>query len=78
MVTNFGFDEMKLVETMVCEQCGHEIALVYKKTDGTLKLKINAPGAPIKIINKELDLGSLICPKCGKEKPADLGLFKRF
>ncbi|MFC1811741.1 hypothetical protein ACFL03_03525 [Thermodesulfobacteriota bacterium] len=69
-------DKEKIKE-MKCDNCDFEIATVYKKPDGMEQLVIHK-SLHLNIVDKERNIGSMVCPNCEAEIDTDLTFWRRF
>jgi len=70
-------DKMKIEDRVMCSKCGYEIATVVIKDNGKRALEVHMP-IQLVVIDKERNIGSVKCPKCGFENQTDLGFWSQF
>ena len=65
------------IDSIVCEQCDHEIAAIYKEGDAPRELKFHQKTA-FNIVDKEKNIGTVTCPKCNHNTIIDLSVMEGF
>jgi DNA-directed RNA polymerase subunit RPC12/RpoP len=70
-------DEIGVKNRVRCSNCGYEIATGVIKDDGTRALEVRND-IQLVVIDKERNIGSVKCPKCGFENQTDLSFWRRF
>ena len=72
-------DFSQFLGDMLCENCSHKFAemKIDEKTRRRI-LVISESDMMLKIIDKEKNQATLICPQCGHETPFDLRYIKNF
>ena len=70
-------DKMKIEDRVMCSKCGYEIATVVMKDSGKKALEVHNV-IQLVVIDKERNIGSVKCPKCGFENQTDLGFWSQF
>jgi len=72
-----GSDKNEIGDRVRCSKCGYEIATVFVRDNGTRALEVHN-AIQLVVIDKERNIGSVKCPKCGFENQTDLSLWRRF